>query len=838
MNFNFRTSILPVCLAFFCLHTVAQVNNGNTSADIYEQLRKLNVLGSVLYVGAHPDDENTGLLTYLSKERKYRTAYLSLTRGDGGQNLIGDEQGVTLGLIRTEELLAARRVDGAEQFFSTARDFGFSKNPEETFTIWNKEKILSDVVFVIRYFQPDVIITRFPEDSRAGHGHHSASAILAREGFFAAADPNRFPEHFKFGLKPWQAKRVLWNTFNFGNTNTTSSNQYRINVGGYNALLGKSYGEIAAHSRSQHKSQGFGVASQRGDAFEYFVPIAGDTVFTDLMDGVDITWKRTGDASVEGMVQNLLQQFDFTQPEKTVAGLIQLREHFHDNLNESRWVTHKLKEIDKLISACTGLYFEATTSQPFAVTGDSLLIRFSVINRSHVPVSKLSIHYIDTTITINETLPYNVPKIIYITRLVRGGFMQDQPYWLREQMTEGAFSVSAQALLMNPRNDPNDVRVSYYYKENLTVNQNYPLQYKYTDPVKGELYEPVITVPPVIVSVFPSVVLNNVVPKVPPRIMVRYQSLSEKGTKAGEITFSNGQTTLSRKPAVLSLDKNRTTEVHFLLDTLLKVKSNTELSAAIVLRDSVKEQPYSNYMRLVKYDHIPAVHYFYQSKVKVLTDEVKVVGKRVGYIRGAGDNVPEALQAMGYEVVFLNADDIVLPKLATLDAVITGVRAYNVHDWLEGKYEVLMNYVKNGGNLIVQYNTSNFISSVTKKMGPYPFDISRNRVTDENSKVEFLLPKHQVLNYPNKITDKDFENWVQERGIYFADKLDPAYEAPLAMKDPGDPAMHKGSLIIANYGKGKFVYTGLVFFRELPAGVPGAYRLLANIIALNQKKGF
>jgi LmbE family N-acetylglucosaminyl deacetylase len=838
MRLSYSKSILAVFFIASCMQSAAQVSNGNTAADIYLQLQKMNVLGSVLYVGAHPDDENTRLLTWLSKEKKYRTAYLSLTRGDGGQNLIGDEQGVTLGMVRTEELLAARSVDGAEQFFTRAYDFGFSKNPDETFKFWDKEQILSDVVFVIRYFRPDVIITRFPEDGRAGHGHHSASAILAREGFFAAADPNRFPEHFKWGLKPWQAKRILWNTFNFGGNNTINNNQYKVDVGGYNTLLGKSYGEISAQSRSQHKSQGFGVPSQRGESFEYFAKTAGDTVFTDMMDGVDLTWKRTGDAAVEYRINTLLQNFNFTEPEKSVAGLLDLRDHFRTNLNESPWVTHKMKELNKLISACSGLYFEATTTQPFAVTGDSLKINFSVINRSHVPVSQLSISYIDTTLKITDTLKFNVAKNISLTRKVRSNFMQDQPYWLREQMTEGAFKIDAQALLMNPHNDPNDITVSYFFRDKVPVVQKYPLQYKHTDPVKGELYEPVITVPAVIVSAFPAVVLNNVVPTVTPRVTVRYQSLSEKGTQQGQITFNTGETVLVRNNNVLSLAKNKITEVPFLLDTLLVARKNTEISAGVVLKDSTGyQQTYSNYLRLVKYDHIPAVHYFYQAKVKVVTDEVRVVGKRVGYIRGAGDNVPDALIAMGYEVVMLNPEDLILPKLASLDAVITGIRAYNVHDWLEDKYEVLMNYVKNGGNLIVQYNTSNFISNVTRKMGPYSFDISRNRVTDEKAKVEFLLPAHQVLNYPNKITEKDFENWVQERGIYFAEKTDPAYETPLQMNDPGE-AGQKGSLIIGNYGKGKFVYTGLVFFRELPAGVPGAYRLLANIIALNQKKGF
>ena len=254
----------------------SQAPKSYTSSEILLQLKKLNVLGSVLYIAAHPDDENTRLLAYLANEKLYRTGYLSLTRGDGGQNLIGDEQAVDLGLIRTQELLAARRIDGAEQFFSRAFDFGYSKNPEEAMRFWGHDKILSDVVWVIRKFRPDVIITRFPTTGEGGHGHHTASAILAGEAFDAAADPTKFPEQLKQGVSVWQAKRILWNTFNFGGANTQSEDQLKLECGDYNPVLGKSYGEIAAASRSQHKSQGFGVPAQRGSVIEYFKTIKGE----------------------------------------------------------------------------------------------------------------------------------------------------------------------------------------------------------------------------------------------------------------------------------------------------------------------------------------------------------------------------------------------------------------------------------------------------------------------------------------------------------------------------------------------------------------------------------
>ncbi|MEN9458317.1 MAG: hypothetical protein RL135_895, partial [Bacteroidota bacterium] len=273
-------------------HLKAQNPELNGSAAIFQQLQKLQVLGSVLYIAAHPDDENNSLLPYLAKEKKYRTAYLSLTRGDGGQNLIGPEQGVELGLIRTQELLAARQIDGAEQYFTSAYEFGFSKTANETLQYWDRKKVLADMVWVIRKFQPDIIVNRFPPDARAGHGHHASSAVLSIEAFTAAADPNQFPEQLKQGVFVWQAKRLVWNTFNFGGANTTSENQLKIDAGVYNPFLGQSYGEVGGEARSMHKSQGEGRPRRKGPVFEYFTTIAGDTAKTSLMDGITTDWSR------------------------------------------------------------------------------------------------------------------------------------------------------------------------------------------------------------------------------------------------------------------------------------------------------------------------------------------------------------------------------------------------------------------------------------------------------------------------------------------------------------------------------------------------------------------
>ena len=838
MNVFYPKRFIVLLALLYMLPVLGQSPASYTSADIYLQLKKLKVLGSVLYFAAHPDDENTRLLAWLSRERLYRTGYLSLTRGDGGQNLIGDEQGIDLGLIRTQELLAARRTDGAEQFFSRAFDFGFSKSTDEAMAKWGKEKILSDAVWVIRKFQPDVIITRFPEDSRAGHGHHSASAVIAHEAFKAAADPTRFPEQFKYGVKPWKAKRIFWNTFNFGSTNTTSNDQLKIDVGGYNALVGKSYGEIAAQSRSQHKSQGFGVPGSRGVQLEYFSLIEGDAAQNDLMDGVNTAWARVeGGTAIEAMVDEVMKNYSLSNPENSVPALVNLYKALSAQ-PDNYWKSQKLQEVQQLIELCSGLWLEATTNNEMAVEGDTIKVNISVNNRlgANIKLNRITLDVLDTTLTttLERNKNLNLQKSLYVftTKPV------SQPYWLEKKMTDGSFTVDDQQLIGKPQNEADYQARFELIIEGQSFTFNKPVQYKHTDPVKGELYQPLVVVPSATVTTDPSIIIFRKYEKQSAELAITVTAnkgfTGYKAKVSKRLTYDNSTKTDSN----FSLQPGATRQYIFAINNgMLKEKEQDFVQAFVELKNGKEEQPAYLNLNNIRYDHIPHIHYFYQDAIKVLNIDIKTVGKKIGYIEGAGDKVTIALQQMGYEVTVLKEKDITPLILLQFDAVITGVRAYNVHDYLEGKHEVLMDYVKNGGNLIVQYNTSNFISSVTAKIGPYPFAISRNRVTDETAKVNFLLPNHPVLNYPNKITEKDFDNWVQERGIYFADQLDAAYETPLSMADPNEPEQ-KGSLIVANYGKGKFVYTGLVFFRELPAGVPGAYRLLANIIALNKKKGF
>ena len=799
------------------LAVAAQGPERITSAEIYLRLNKLNVLGTVLYVAAHPDDENSRLIAYMAKDRLYRTGYLSMTRGDGGQNLIGDEQGVELGLIRTQEMLAARRVDGADQFFSRAFDFGFTKSTEEALKTWGEQKILSDAVWVIRKYQPDVIITRFPPDSRAGHGHHSASAVLAHEAFLAAADPSKFPEQFQYGVKPWKARRIMWNNYNFGNVNTTREDQLKIDVGTFNPILGKSYGELAAESRTNHKSQGAALTPARGSFMEYFSLVDGDPATNDPMDGVETSWRRVqGGERIEGMVGQVIHEFSLRNPERSVPALVDIYKAIAA-LPDGYWRTQKLKEVQELIAECSGLWMEAVTRTPYAVQGDLLPVTLVLNNRLNAPISVKGVKVDGVDTLWQQELQGDKNFSLSCTIHVAPNEPVTQPYWLREEMSPGSFNVSDQRLIGNPQGAP-----AYTVQFRLAVGgQEFvytrPVQYKYTDPVRGELYEPLTVIPRVTGQFDPALVLFT-----DKEEKTFHAEAQEHDAGAAlppmELTATPGLAI--GKPAGLSW-------------TAKPVQHGMETMTADLLsdrRDTVLQ------LTTIAYEHIPRIDYFRPAREKFVVADVRTAGHRIGYIEGAGDKVPAALEQMGYEVVLLKEKDLTPSYLKTFDAVIAGVRAYDVHPWLKARHDGLMEYVRDGGNLIVQYNRDR-IDEMTTDIGPYGFAISNKRVTDENATVNFLQPAHPVLNYPNKITDQDFLGWIQERGIYFAGQADPAYESVLSMNDPGEKEQ-KGSLLIAHYGKGIFVYTGLVFFRELPAGVPGAYRLMANIIALNQKKGF
>lgn len=820
---------------FIAVSAVAQPATVSSS-EILLQLKKLEVNGAALYIAAHPDDENTRLISYLANEEKLRTGYLSLTRGDGGQNLIGSELGVELGLIRTQELLAARRTDGAEQFFTRAFDFGYSKTAEEAFEIWDKEKILHDAVWVIRKFKPDIIIARFPEDSRAGHGHHAASGIIAREAAIAAADPLKFTGQFQYGLQPWKVTRVLWNTFSFGRTSTISEDQFKIDAGAFNSLLGLGYGEISAQSRSQHKSQGFGVANSYGQAFEYFVPVWGAPPVNSLLDGIDISWENLQLSSIGKSIRKIINGFQHENPSASIPALVNIYSTIERQLQKEKdnrkkyWLQQKLTAIEKIIFQSSGIYAEAIADRQFAVTGDSLMVTLAIVNRGNQNFSSAKFIYNNREYPV-ENSKQNILFKIPVKHLVTEDATTTQPYWLRKPKAEGYFNIDDTTLTGTPENKDERVVLKIMYGDK-EFSFPIPLQYKYTDPVIGEIRQSVVYHPRVQIKVSNNIVLTGT-GKPPSPIQLLLIPAGDYGSKEVEFIFKNGSQAVSfQRTAVFR--KNVPVSFNFSANEIYSGSSNATITPQAVIQWNNEKLSYSESVSQIQYGHIPEISYLKKEEINFITEEIKITDRNIGYIQGAGDRVGEALSAMGFSVTYLSEADINLPALQKFDAIVTGIRAYNTASWLLNYYSVLMQYVQEGGNLIMQYNTSLPASQIASAISPHPFVIGRNRVTEESSPVKLLLPNHQVLNYPNKISENDFKGWVQERGLYFAQNFGSEFSTPLGMADKEEDILN-GSLIIADYGKGKFVYTGIAFFRQTPAAVPGAYKLLANIVCLNLK---
>ena len=808
---NFRQLGFSIFL-FIPLFVAGQASVQYNSAEIKLGLKKLNVLGSALYIAAHPDDENTRLLAFLAKEKKYRTGYLSLTRGDGGQNLIGNEQSELLGLIRTQELLAARRTDGAEQFFSRAIDFGFSKHSEETFRIWDKEQILADAVWVIRKFKPDVIITRFPEDARAGHGQHAASAIIAHEAFIAAADPKRFPEQLKF-VEVWSAQRIVWNTFNFGGLNTTSDDQLKLNVGVFNPLIGKGYGEIAAESRTNHKSQGFGSAKQRGQSYEYFSHIKGIAAKADLFENINSNWNRIpGGQEIGRMIGLTDKNFNADNPSASVPALISILKAL-EKLPTSYWKELKAKELKDLIATAAGLWFETYATQPIYSLGDSIKLRSEVLIQSGLPVKLVSANGKPQLTDLKNGDLKSIEESTLAKTIT-------EPYWLNEKHAVGMFTISDMQLVGYPEN-PAPAIVNFIFNiADMEISYQRPAVYKYTDQVRGEVYQPLIIAPPVTSSsTEKAYVFTGNTSKT---IQIQLKAYRDKSSGTLIPTVPSGWKVEPEKIKFELAKKGAEKTVEFKI-----TPTDASLSGVFALHIETPQGNFNRGNRVINYDHIPLQTLFPLAEAKIERIDLITGGKKIGYLKGAGDLIPESLNQIGYQVQLLSEAEIMNSDLSQYDTIISGVRAYNVNERLNSMQPKLMDYVNRGGTYLVQYNVNNPL--LVQNIGPYPFKLSRDRITEENAVVTFLDKDHLVLNYPNKITQKDFDGWIQERGLYFTADADPKYSRILSMNDPGEPPKD-GSLLVTEYGKGRFVYTSLVFFRELPAGIPGAYRLFVNLI--------
>ncbi|MFK8101134.1 MAG: PIG-L family deacetylase [Saprospiraceae bacterium] len=833
-----RLYLIPLlCCWILCMSQVsAQKPKRFNSADIHDAIKKLQVLGSALYLAAHPDDENTAMIAYLANHKRINTAYLSLTRGDGGQNRIGPEIRELLGVIRTQELLQARSVDGGQQFFSRANDFGYSKNAKEALNIWDKEAVLADVVWAIRKFQPDVIINRFPHDSDyPTHGHHTASAKLSYEAFDLVGDPKAFPEQLQY-LSTWQPRRLFFNSFwkaygsqaNFDALDPAK--MVSIDAGVYYPLKGKSNTEIAAESRSMHQCQGFGTTGTRGSKIEYLELLKGDLPKDreDIFAGINTSWTRVeGGAPIGQLIQQIDKNFDYENPSASIPTLVKAYQLIQA-LPAGYWKRVKLVEIKTVIKACTGLYLEAVADDHSATIGQKLSLSIEAVNRSTVPMVLEKVRYLplDLDSSLQLNLASNQAFHWETQFTIPTTLSSSNPYWLNQTGTLGMYHVPEQTMRGLPET-PRALTVQYNLEiAGTKIDFTIPIIYKKNDPVKGESYRPFeITLP------------------ISANIQDQVYVFADEQAKEVVVAIQAGRDQVA---GTLSLEHPKgwrvePTEVAFNLQfkaekKLIRFKvfppkdQHTGKITAQLFCDGIR---YNQSLTDINYEHIPHQMVWQPASAKVVKVDLKKAGKNIGYVMGAGDLIPASLAQIGYQVSLLDEADMQLTTLQQYDAIILGVRALNTLERMKFHLPKLLAYTKEGGTLIVQYNTNHRLK--VEEVGPYPLTLSRDRVTVEGAEVRFLKKEHLVLNWPNKITTADFDHWVQERGLYFPNEWDPRFEAILSANDPDEPP-RDGGLLVAKYGKGHYIYTGYSWFRELPAGVPGAYRIFSNLISIGQYK--
>jgi len=847
-NFRFKP-LLPIwdarslwislgVVLFSILTGYAQKPTQWSSSELYHALEKFNTFGSVLYVGAHPDDENTRLITYFANHEKAQTAYLSLTRGGGGQNLIGPELKTTLGVMRSHELLQARAIDGGTQLFTRAMDFGYCKHPSEALATWGAEEILRDVVRSFRKFKPDLVVNRFNHRTPGTtHGHHTASALLSIQAFEKANDPSYDPESVQlYGL--WQPKRLYFNTSWWFYVSQEAfqaadkTNIVEVPVGQYYATIGKSNGELAAQSRSMHKSQGFGSLSSREQETEYLELILGSMPEdkSNLFDSVERGWMRLGldkDHEIVLSLEQILENFDFKNPQKHTLELLKVLETLK-TLPDGPLRNDKIQALTQIITQSLGLYVSAESSRAYVTTMDAVMAKIEITNRSS---KKLLLHRVssDQLYFFENTQPTVIDafKSLSVESLEAPLKSVDlsTPYWLKNSAENGRFNVPQTDLIGEPMGpEPVNVYLDFSY-QGYSFTLNVPLRYKYRDRVQGEVFDPFVILPSITLSTSePVLVFNDQKPKTL-GITLRAHSDQQKGSLS--LQHPDGW---RLEPQYVDFEIAQAGQQIDLNFSIYAPKgTQTGVLTPLV---QVGDKFFSKTLLEVDYPHIPKISILEPAQTRVIKLDVSKSTSRIGYIQGAGDGVDKGLIQLGYEVINLNPETLSSVELSDLDAVVVGIRAFNTSEALVSRMEILNNYVAQGGLLLIQYQTTSGL--LAKQMGPLPFSLGRDRVTDQEAPVVFLEPKHPVFNTPNTLTSKDFEQWVQERGLYFAATWSPEFTPLIGMNDQGEEQT-KGGLILGHYGKGTIIYSGISFFRQIPEGVPGAYKFLANLLSYSHE---
>ena len=873
----------------------AEVPEDRGAMGLSQALNRLDVIASVLHTGAHPDDENSALLASLSRGKGARVAYLSATRGDGGQNLLGTELFEALGVIRTEELLAARRADHGLQFFTPVYEFGFSKSADEAFEKWGREAMLGDFVRVIRQFRPEIIVSRFRGTSADGHGHHQAAGIITQEAFKAAADPARFPE---FG-KPWQAKKLYLNGGGGGQGNAQNANasgtpapvSITVSTGDFDLALGRSYAEIAAEGRSLHRSQGQGTVQNRGPSntslqlVQKSVEVADNAdlfagVLYKLPDLAQLEPSLGSDLTqLEQRITAIHQKANLARPSDLVpdliAGLKQIQQIRSRATNDQSKFLLQQKEGDfqEAVRLSGGLVLDVLVDDETVTPGQQFRATVSIINGGPYNYTGAAVNFDlppgwEATLQPPQTegpggrggrgggaaqagqgggargggqrgggaaaAPVQQPGVVspgqkydqvYAIKVPANATFT-QPYWLREPRKGDRFVWPAGSAVNMPF-DPALLmtRASLNY-DGASISLEKTAEFRSSDRMYGEERADIKVVPALSVRITPDVAVIPLGGKRQKEFTVNIENQSTTGVDGDvRLVVPQGWTVSPATQPVKFTRQGEKASAQFMV-TAPAVGGDFKVRAIA----RIGSQEFQTGYTVVAYPHIEA-HYLYapaESTVEVF--DVKTAISSLGYIEGVGDTVPDALRQLGINVVMLTPQDLATGDLSKFPTIVLGVRAYSARDDVRSYNKRLLDYVSNGGNLVVQYNRSEDVGNL--QFGPYPFTINNNdRVTKEEAPVKVLQPSHPVFNVPNKITPGDFDGWVQERGTYFMRTWDPRYTPLLESGDPGEMPL-EGGLVTVKYGKGTYTYTGYVFFRELPAGIKGAYRLFANLVSL------
>ncbi len=863
---------------------LAPIPEETGSVGLALQLRKLSSGTSFLHTAAHPDDEDNGLLVLLSRGRGHRVFLLTATRGDGGQNEIGPELFEAIGILRTEELMAVHRVDGVEQYFTRAYEFGYSFSVEETLQKWGKEEILGDFVRILRTLRPDVVVS-LPPTGEGGGQHHQTSAILTKEAFRAAADPARFPEQIAEGLRPWQALK-LYSRRAVGpgrgrerdREEKEDASLVRIATGVYDPVLGRTYHQMGSEARSNHKCQGMGQlqapSGPNESAFKLedsvLAPRASES---DLFDGVEVGLDRLRDFSgapfvakgvdaVKREVEAASAAFDARAPWETLPplrrGLTLVRKLLSDvarsdlpddaKFEIEHRLRHKEEEFEKAIALAHGIDFLPTADRGEVTRGGRICVEVRVTNPSAEPVEIRTIRiptppgFVVTEFEDEKNKFPELPATVSRNGRIEARFDvvvaansdYDRPYWRRDDPAVDRFTLAEPQYLGLPWR-PTSVRAEIAIRSgDVDVTLSETVQHRYAGRwVGGEKQKQVSVLPKVSVAVSPEVIVFPIGADDrtrPASVTARYEGVEPaRGTLALEAPPG-----FTVEPASVDLAFEREDQAVTARFRLTPPESIASGSYSIRALARLGAEEFRENVRSIEYHHIQTRYLFEPAEARVEALEVQVARARVGYIAGVGDEIPTAIRQLGFDLSYLEQDDLAEGDLSQYDVIVTGVRAYLNREDLRAYNQRLLDYVADGGTLLVQYNKMEFNDA---QWGPYAKKVSNNRVTVEEAPIRILVPDHPVFTQPNRITETDWGGWVQERGLYFLEEEgDPRYQDLLASEDPWEynKGVKKGMLVEARYGKGRWIYIGLGLFRQLPAGVPSAYKLFANLLSLGR----